>query len=313
MLLTALVAVLAVGATSGSAATCVTVRVGTVSFTPGVTTGIQGWGAQQNLWNSKLSAAGVCSVDWETFEGGPLLNAALIGGSLDVGLLGDTPAVVAKATGVQTRLVNQYLIGNDTWIFAKAGITKLAQLAGDTIVVQPGGYLQRALISMLQQVGLGKSVKVITVQTPAQGLATVESGSAAAFAAQPSGALIGSGLNIVAKASDPQWKSAIGTSVTVVTSSFLAAHPTFPSVWNKVQAEVLAAAKAHQSAYYSYDATALGDTVSLVKEVSPLSQYTAAPFTTKGLALLQTVNKFLLEYHFSQGLVDIKTWEVPKP
>jgi sulfonate transport system substrate-binding protein len=312
MLSTVLVAGL-IAASTATSAPCATVRVGTVSFTPGVTTGIQGWGAKQNLWNSALKAAGVCSVDWQTFEGGPLLNAALIGGSLDVGLQGDTPAVTAKAGGVPTRLVNQYLIGNDTWIFAKQGITTLAALKGGSIAVLPGGYIYRALVGMLQQVGLRKSVKIVIVQGNAQGLAAVQSGSVDAYAANPSSALIDANLSIVAKASDPKWKNVIGTSVTVVTSSFLAAHPNFPAVWNKAQAAVLANAKAHSAAYYTFDAASLADTVSLVKTVSPLSQNLSTPFTAKGLAILGDVNQFLFEYKLSPALVNLKSWEVPNP
>jgi sulfonate transport system substrate-binding protein len=292
---------------------CATVRVGTVSFEPGVTTGLQGWGKDKNLWTADLKAAGICSVNWQTFEGGPLLNAALIGGSVDIAIMGDTPAVIAKSGGAATRLVNQYEVGMDTWVFAKPGITSLAGLKGGSVGVLPGGYLYRAILGMLGEKGLSSQVKVTTVSADAQGIAAVKSGSVDAYAGQPSKALLDSGLTVIAKASSKQFTNVLGTGVTLVTSDFLKAHPDLPAAWNKAQAAVLANAKAHATAYYAWDAKAFGDTPSLLGETQPLSLYSSEPFTSKGLELLGTLNQFLLKQKLSKGLVNINSWKVKNP
>jgi NitT/TauT family transport system substrate-binding protein/sulfonate transport system substrate-binding protein len=286
------------------------VTVGFISNTP--TPGNpEGFAAQDGSFLASLKGSGVSKVNWLPFKNGPDLTAALKGGSLDLGILGDTPAITAKASGVKTSLVNQESIGQDTWLFAaKGGPTTLADLAGKTIATQVGSYMYRYLIAVLQQQGLADKVKVTHVYTTAA-LASLQSGGIAAYAApagQLTDALQQAGFPIIDKASDDH-TDLLGTSVTVIPSSTLAKHPGLPAAWNKARSASIADANANSDAYYAFAAKATGTTVAVVKSATPLSHYPSVAFTDDGVAKLTALNTFLLDQKLTTESVDIAAWK----
>lgn len=109
--------------------------VGFISNTPTPATPL-GYAAKDGTLKASLHAAGVTKVNWLPFKNGPDLSAALKGGSLDLGIMGDTPALTAKATGVKTRLVNQGIVGQDAWLFTShGGLTTLAWNSARTAAI----------------------------------------------------------------------------------------------------------------------------------------------------------------------------------
>jgi sulfonate transport system substrate-binding protein len=302
----AMVAVVSAGASTPT----YTLRVGVISNVTGTVGGLEGWGEKQGIWAKALKSAGVTSIQWQTFPNGPNLDAALAGGSLDLGVLGDTPAVTAKAAGASTRLINQDATGLDTWIFAKKnGPTTLAGLAGGTVAVPEGSYIYRALVGILAQHGLTNKVTVTNLVSVPEGVAALNSGSIDAFAEQPNNALVSGGFPVIAKATKG-YPSLLGSSVTVISSGAAQAHPGLATAWNKARTAVTTNAKANPSAYYAWDAGPTGDSVALLKKVSPLSSYDSAPFTTSGTALLKSVNTFLLNQKITTTSVSIDAWKL---
>ncbi|MEH2445386.1 MAG: hypothetical protein V7K18_06280 [Nostoc sp.] len=76
-----------------------TLRIGYVgSAEP---TGPLGWAKKKGILNRELQKAGFKDITFARFPNGPDLNEALVAGQLDVGSLGDTPAIVLRAKGVK--------------------------------------------------------------------------------------------------------------------------------------------------------------------------------------------------------------------
>lgn len=295
----------AAGSSGGS-----TLRVGFISNTP-TPAGPEGWADHQGTLVKGLQSAGVSKVTWVPFKNGPDLSAAVQGGSLDLAILGDTPALTAKANGIDTRLVNQSAVGQDTWLFAaKGGPTTLAGLAGKTVATQVGSYMYRYLVALLDQEGLTDSVKITHIYTTAA-LSALQSGGIAAYAApagQLTGAMAAAGYPVIDKASADH-QDLLGTSVTVITGKALAAHPALPAAWNAVRASAIAQITAQPDAYYAFAATATQTTADVVKVSLPVTVYPTEPFSAKGIALLTATDQFLAAQHLAKSAVDIDAWK----
>lgn len=302
---------LAACSSSGSGSSGATLRVGFISPLP-TPTGTVGWADHEKTLLPGLKSAGVTAVKFIPFKNGPDLSAAVSGGSLDVATLGDTPALTARANGLDTHLINQESINQDTWLFGrKGGPTSLADLKGKTIATQVGSYMYRYLVALLDKEGLTGQVKITHVYTTAA-VAALKSGGIAAYAApagQLAAALQDAGFPLIDKASADH-RDLLGTSVTVITGKALKAHPKLPAAWNALRAKTVADITAHPAAYYAYAAKATGTTPAVVAQSLPVSNYPSAPFTTRGLTLLAGTNTFLAAHKLAKTAVDITTWKV---
>jgi sulfonate transport system substrate-binding protein len=278
-------------------------------------TGPEGWAYHNGTLLKGLKSLGVSSISFTAFPNGPNLMAAMAGRSIDIGILGDTPAVSAKADGIDTRLVNQGFIGLDTWLYAaKGGVTSIAQLKGKTVATQVGSYMYRYLVTLLTQDGLLNSVKITNIYTT-DAVAALQSGGIAAYAA-PAGQLTAvlskDGFPLLDKATVDH-HNLLGTDVTVISAAALAAHPGLPHAWNLVRAQAIANMRANATAYFSWASVAAQTPVPSLETSEPLSGYQTSPFTSTGLSLLQGVNAFLVDNKLAKAAVDLKAWEVPNP
>ena len=259
---------------------------------------------------ANLKSAGVTKVTWLPFKNGPDLSAALSGGSLDLGILGDTPALTSYSSGVKSRLVNQESLGQDTWLFAKkGGPTTIAGLAGKTVATQVGSYMYRYLLGVLDQQGLTGKVKVTHIYTTAA-VAALKSGGIAAYAApagQLTAAMQAAGFPIIDKASVDH-TDLLGTSVTVIASSSYAKHPGLVAAWNTARTAAIDYSDAHSAAYYTYAAKAGQTTEDVIKSSLPLSRYASASFTPAGLAKLTSLDSFLLKQKLIKTPIDFSAW-----
>jgi ABC-type nitrate/sulfonate/bicarbonate transport system substrate-binding protein len=291
-----------------------TLRVGILSSTP-IPVGPEGLAYHNGTLLKGLKTQGVTGIAFTAFPNGPNLMAAIAGGSIDIGILGDTPAVTAAGKGIKVRLVNQSFVGLDTYLYTpKHGVTSIAQLKGGTVATQVGSYMYRYLVSVLNQDGLTSSVKIANIYTTAA-VAALSSGDIAAYAApvgQLTAVLSKAGFPIIDKASVDH-RSLLGTLVTVISDGALAAHPGLPHAWNQVRAQAVATMKSNPSGYYSWASVAGQTPVPALEAAYPLPGYPSAPLTDSGVTLLQGVDTFLLSNKLITTSVDIKTWEVPDP
>jgi ABC-type nitrate/sulfonate/bicarbonate transport system substrate-binding protein len=314
---TALVAALAVAASADSGVAAartppkgphnITLDVGYIG-TENVFTGPEGFAYSRGLLQKWLKPDGVTSIQPVGFANGPLQSAALIGGSVNIGLVGDTPGLIAYSQGAPDRLINQYLIGNAAWIVTRPGITTLNDLVGKTVAVQPESYLDRYLQGLLALKGLtGQVTRVPMLLTAA--IPALEAGSIDAVVIPPTEAppLVSQGYPIVVRSETTPTLQ--GTGVTVVADSLLSADPGIVKAWNAARDKAIVYAKAHANAFYAYAATSqTGATAAQERQYSPLSDYLTPAFTKSGIAQLQATLNFLVTQSDATAF-SIKSWQ----
>ena len=158
-----------------------TLRIGYVGSSE--PTGPLGWAKKKGILDRELQKAGFKDITFARFPNGPDLNEALVAGQLDVGSLGDTPAIVLRARGVETRLLRITQFNTTAWLVAKKnGARSLAELKGQKIATQKGFYMHRYLLGLLAEAKIPKDVKVVHLMTT-EAKAALERGDVAAYAA----------------------------------------------------------------------------------------------------------------------------------
>lgn len=286
-----------------------TLNVGYIGTT-GIFTGPEGFAYSKGLLQQWLRRDGITQIHLAQFANGPLLTAAMVGGSLDLGLLGDTPALIANSHGLPAKMINQDEVGLQAWIVGRKGVTSLSQLAGQTVNRQQGSYMDRYLQGLLQEKGLSGKVH-LTAMLVAQGAPAVESGAMAAIAlpAWESGPLLAHGGTVLAKSTTTP--NLQGTGVTIATNKILSAHPNVAKVWNSARLKSIAYAKAHAAAFYAFEDKADGlKTPAQSRQFLPLSLYPDTDYTSAGLKLLQGTLNFLVSEKEATAF-SIAGWKAP--
>ncbi len=287
-----------------------TLRLGFISSTNKVPIGPTGWAIHQGILKPELQKAGISDVRMVGFPNGPDLNEALVAGQVDLGIYGDAPALVAKAKGIKTRLINQEQVGMNVWLLAKKnGPRSIAELKGQKVATSRGSYMHRYLLGLLQESGLTQDVTVVHL-LPRDAQVALERGDVAAFAA-PTGLgplLLSKGFPLIDEAA--KHPNLPGTSVTVATDAFLAQHSDFPQKWNQIAKEAVKDIKANQEEYYKFHAEATGYPLDVVKASYPLDQFPEEPLPAKGLELLEGTKKFLVSQKLAKSDFKLTDWAV---
>ncbi|MBW4596551.1 MAG: ABC transporter substrate-binding protein [Brasilonema angustatum HA4187-MV1] len=290
-----------------------TLRLGFISVNQiKVPTGPTGWAIHQGKLLPQLQKLGIAEVKTVSFPNGPNLNEALVAGEVDVGIYGDTPALVAKAKGIPTRLIGQEQVGMNAWLIGKKnGPRSLAELKGQKVATSKGSYLHRYLIGLLQKSGLSDRVTVVHL-LPSEAQAALERGDVAAIAAATgTGPLLKSkGYPVIDEAT--KHPDLPGTSVTVATEAFLAKHPDFPQKWNQIKQASVKNIKANPEAYYKFHTEVSGYPIDVIKASFPVEQFPEEPFPTRGLQLLEGTKKFLVSQKLANSDFKLNDWIVPQ-
>lgn len=271
-----------------------------------------GWALRQGHLQRELAALGFSDVTTRNFPNGPDLNEAFISGALDVGIYGDTPAIVARSRGLESQLIGFDAVGMNVWLLTpRNGVRSVKELDGKSIGVARGSYMHRYVLGLLKEHGLQKSVKVIHM-FPRDGEAALDQGSIAAFAAQIDvGPLLASrGYPVIDEAE--QHPTLRGTSVIVASNKLLAAAPGVPAAWTRARRTALQEIRRDNAAYYAFHAEVSGFPLDVVKVSHPLSQFPEAAYPAEGLALLDEVKKFLLAENLVSRDFALAQWRAPE-
>ncbi|GAA1361658.1 MetQ/NlpA family ABC transporter substrate-binding protein [Streptomyces beijiangensis] len=114
------------------------------------------------------------------FDSGPLVNQGLQAGVIDFGVLGDTPAVLAQASGIPAKVVSvTRTVGPGYTLVARAGsgITSIGDLKGKKIAFSKNTANHGFLLRVLDKAGL-KQKDITPVDVPLQNVGNVlESGT----------------------------------------------------------------------------------------------------------------------------------------
>lgn len=97
------------------------------------------------------------TVKWTSFAAGPPMNESFAAGQQDIGILGDTPAIIGKAAGIDTRIVGITASGPRSLaviVPTKSNIRSPKDLKGKKVAVVKGSYAHHLLVLTLQKGGL---------------------------------------------------------------------------------------------------------------------------------------------------------------
>lgn len=101
----------------------------------------------------ELSAIGVTAEFVPMTGAGPAINEALASNNLDVGFLGDVPALIGKASGIDTQIISFSGLNNGASLVVKkdSGYTSVNDLKGKKIATQKGAFMHKVLIDILTE------------------------------------------------------------------------------------------------------------------------------------------------------------------
>ena len=313
--LLATAAVLAAGALaactpSTAAGPSDTIRIGYIGTTDKLTSTL-GYQHSKGELVGDLSALGVKRIETFPFANGPDLNQALAAGDLDVGLYGDTPAIVGKAAGQPTRLVGQSTVNLDAAIVVKkGGPTSLEGLNGQPVAVAKGSYMHRYLIGALADAKATPS-QILNIPTADTAAALAKGDvAAAALPIANAEALRAEGFTVIDQLVKDHPDYA-GTSVEVVTQSYLDAHPNFVDVWQAAHQKAAIDAKSNWADYLQFAHTLSKFPPAVIDATTSKDQLPEESFTTEGLKLLQGTREFLVDQKLAAKPFDVNEWIAP--
>ena len=118
--------------------------------------------AKHKKWlNEELAKVGAKpTLKWTSFAAGPPINESFAAGQQDFGFLGDTPAIIGKAAGINTKIIGLTSIGPKSLAVVvpiKSGIKSPKDLKGKKVAVVKGSYAHHLLVLVLQKGGLTTS------------------------------------------------------------------------------------------------------------------------------------------------------------
>lgn len=137
--------------------TASTVKIGFVDVTgKALISDTLGIAKEKGYLDEELSKIGV-KAELVPFTGaGPAINEALASKNVDIGVLGDVPAIIGKASGIDTQLVIASGSNNTASLLIPSGsnVTSVKDLKGKKVATQKGSYMHRILVKMIEANGL---------------------------------------------------------------------------------------------------------------------------------------------------------------
>lgn len=266
----------------------------------------EGWGLHKGIIQEELKKHGITEIKLYGFPNGPDLNESLISGRLDIGSLGDTPAILARSSGAKTRLITQASTDNIGYLIGKKGLKDIKELQGKTIAIQKGSFMHRYVVGLLKKEGI-TNYKLIHMLRP-DGEAALARGEVDAMTNSGVNALklIDQGFSHLDDAT--KHPELLGTNATVVSEAYLKKFPDFPKIWNEARSKALQDLKKHPEEYYQFIAKIQNSTPEFVKKTEPIENIKNEPFTDQGTKLLEGTKKFLVEEKLVEKDFEIKEW-----
>lgn len=298
------------GDDSATRAEIKTLRIGVIG-TGNVLTGPVGFAHQRGVLLPALKPLGVDTVEVYSFPNGPDLNQALVGGRLDVATYGDTPALVARGSGLQTRLLGIAAVGYNAGVVVKNPEFKsLKDLAGKKIGVQSGSYIDRYLQGALKAEGIQAQL-IHLLATDAE--APLTNGDVDAVAlpdVNPSAsfrAFLAKGFRQIDSVKDNHPELA-GTSSSVSSQAFLASHSDFGGTWQTALNEANKYAKEHWDDYVNYEVSQSKAPEAVVRATAQRDYLPEDLFSAQGIKLLTGTKQFLVEQKKIREDFSLEDW-----
>lgn len=125
--------------------------------------------AKNNHWvEEELAKVGAKpTLKWTSFVAGPPINESFAAGQQDFGFLGDTPAIIGKSAGINTRIIALTSFGPKSLavvVPVNSSIKSPQDLKGKKVAVHKGSYAHHLLALVLNQGGLtAKDIEFINL------------------------------------------------------------------------------------------------------------------------------------------------------
>ncbi|MFT8314079.1 MAG: aliphatic sulfonate ABC transporter substrate-binding protein [Clostridium sp.] len=149
--------------------TATTVKIGYVDSGKSFPSGLLGIAQEKGYITNELNKIGV-KVELVPFVGaGPAINEALASKSIDLGSLGDVPALLGKSAGINTELIASGGLNTDAALVVPADskITSIKELKGKRIATMKGSFMHRTLLEMLKANGMtANDIQFINMTAP---------------------------------------------------------------------------------------------------------------------------------------------------
>jgi sulfonate transport system substrate-binding protein len=293
-----------------------TIRIGYINSTGNSDEGkpaigaAEGWAIEKGFLQEELEKVGITNFEYFAFPNGPNLNEAMAAGELDLGIFGDTPALIAKSSGHKTRLIGLSAVNQDIWLVTNKenGVKSVEDLKGKTVSTSNGSYMYRYLIGLLEEKKLLDEVEIVTMFPP-EAAAALERGDIHAYAFPtymgPKHVKLGFPVVEQASKSTPQLT---GTSVIVGAEKFLEKNPEFLSAWNSARAKAVKDLKENGEEFYQYSAEVTKQDLDVVKESLPLDNIREESFPEDGIELLNGTKQFLVHQELIKKDFELEDW-----
>ncbi|QXW00505.1 MULTISPECIES: ABC transporter substrate-binding protein [Rhodococcus] len=302
-------------ATEGTSASLVPLTVGApwngaAGKSPTDTTSF-GYAVHEGLAQPILEKYGFEYKGFVGFNNGPPVVQALQTGDVQVGLIGDTPAVQAKASGIDVPALVIDKPASDIWFLGReGGVSKIEDLAGKKVGLQFGSNFDKYGRAVLERAGVADQVELVNLLF-ADALPALQRGDIDAVPLPATTAGIWRkqiNFPILSKASvdDPDL---LATSVALTSRETFAANPELAkAVWEVIQAGDKAIDADHDAyAQFVFDAT--GSPVDVVKEAT-LWNFQSEPVDPDGLNTVRSTLDFLVKSGKAPNAFDVTTWAV---
>jgi sulfonate transport system substrate-binding protein len=276
-----------------------------------VLTGPLGYAIHQDLAQPILAKYGFEYDEFVSFSNGPPVAQALQTGDLQVGVIGDTPAVQSRASGLEVSSVAIAKPTADIWFLTKeGGVKSLDELAGKKVALQFGSNFDKYGRAVLERAGVLDDVELVNLLF-ADTLPALQRGEVDAVPVPASTAGLWrktTEFPVISKASvdDPDL---LATTVTLVPDALLEKEPDLAkAVWEATKAGQEAIAADHDG-YLAFLSESTGAPLDVVKD-EQLFAYSDVPADPDGLKAVDLTLKFLLDSGTAKQGFDTKTWTV---
>jgi ABC-type nitrate/sulfonate/bicarbonate transport system substrate-binding protein len=273
-------------------------------------TGTFGYAVAKGLADPILAKHGFVYEVFAAFNNGPPVVQALQTGDVQIGLIGDTPAVQARASGIDVPALTIAKPSSDIWFLGRVGgdVHSLKDLKGKKVGLQFGSNFDKYGRAVLERAGVLNDVQLVNLLF-ADALPALQRGDidAVPLPATTAGIWRLSGdFPILSKASkdDPDL---LATGVALTSREFADAHPQIAEAVWEVQKAGADAIQADHDAYAAWVEKTTGAPHQVVLDASTW-QYATQRVDPDGLKTVQTTLDFLVENGTAPKAFDVSGW-----
>lgn len=178
-------------------------------------------------------------IQWMPFDSGRTVNAAMMAGKIDVGLVGSVPASVGVAQGLPYKVyfIHNIIGDNEALaVTAASKVTNLAEIKGKKIAVPFGSTSHFSLLSALDQEDIPpRDVNIVDMQPQAIVDAWEKGDIDGGFIWQPTLAkLLNNNGRVITTSKELMAKGIVTADLGVVSEEFAASYPDFLSQYVKL-------------------------------------------------------------------------------